>query len=180
MVTDDDVRFAIGDPSRLVGTGLRLGFDLYQPAHVALTAGSWTFVRKRPLVLARETGFVEQGPLFVLSGRAQAVVLPLPEDEGMAWGVEARWSRACRDAGLRQGIVDAVDVRHLGTVAAAYDRGEQEQGLQRALRAAGIVRHVRHPADLRPRRPPAPAGRGGGPGRTPARGAEQADDRPGP
>jgi hypothetical protein len=138
VVTDDDVRFVVGDPSRLVGTGLRLGLDLYQPAHVALTTGSWTFVRKRPLVLARETGFVEQGPLFVLSGPAQPVLLPLPEDAGMAWGVEAGWWRACREAGLRQGIVDAVDVRHLGSVAAAYDRGEQEERLRRALRAAGI------------------------------------------
>jgi hypothetical protein len=105
---------------------------------VATTIGSWTFVRRRPLAFARETGFVEQGPLVVLSARAQEALLPFPEDQGMAWGIEAHWRADARRHGLRQGIVDAVGVRHLGAVASQYDRREQERALGRALRAAGI------------------------------------------
>jgi hypothetical protein len=139
VLTDDDVRFDVGDLGRLVEAGQRLGLDLYQPGHQATTIGSWTFVRRRPLTFGRETRFVEQGPLLVLSAAAQRVLLPLPEDLGMAWGVEARWSAACARAGLRQGIVDAVGVRHLGAVAAAYDRAGQEAQLARELQAAGLA-----------------------------------------
>jgi hypothetical protein len=138
VLVDDDVDVVIGDLPRLVEAGSRLGFDLYQPGHVATSTGSWTFVRRRPLCFARETDFVEQGPLVALSTRARDVLVPLPEDLGMAWGIEARWWRACRAAGLRQGIVDAVAVRHRGRVAAQYDRDAQERLLARELAEAGL------------------------------------------
>lgn len=138
VVSDDDVRFAIGDLSRLVDAGRRLRLDVYAPAHLASSHASWDFTRRRRLTFARVTDFVEQGPLLVLSAIGRGVVLPLPEDVGMSWGVEVRWWQAARARSARLGIVDAVAVRHLVPPGAAYDRAEQEARLDAELGRAGL------------------------------------------
>lgn len=138
VLCDDDVRLVVGDLGRLLDAGRRLRLDVYQPAHLASSLASWDFVRRRSWTFGRVTGFVEQGPLLVLSPAGREVVLPLPEDIGMAWGVEARWSAAARRAGVRLGIVDAVAVRHLSPPATDYDRGPQEAVLREELRRAGL------------------------------------------
>jgi len=146
VLADDDVRFVVGDLGRLLGTARAAGLDVYQPAHTALSHANWAFVRRRALTLLRRTDFVEQGPLVVFSRRAQDVLLPLPEDMGMAWGVEARWWDAGRRHGLIQGIVDAVAVQHLVPAAGAYDRSEQEDVLAGELARLGLtdVRQLQH------------------------------------
>jgi hypothetical protein len=75
----------------------------------------------------------------VLSQRGRELVLPLPEDIGMSWGVEARWWQASRSGGARLGLVDAVAVRHLSPAAGAYDRAASEQTLQAELERAGLM-----------------------------------------
>jgi hypothetical protein len=139
VLADDDVRFCIGDLPRLVEAGGWLGLDVYAPAHLASSHASWDFVRRRRWTFGRVTDFVEQGPLLVLSPRGRDVVLPLPEDIGMSWGVEVRWCLRARELGARLGLVDAVAVRHLSPAAGAYDRSEQEQTLQAELGRAGLA-----------------------------------------
>jgi hypothetical protein len=138
VLTDDDVRFSIGDLPRLVDAGRRLRLDVYAPAHLASSHAGWDFVRRRRGTFGRVTDFVEQGPLLVLSPRGREVVLPLPEDIGMSWGVEVRWWQEARARGARLGLVDAVAVRHLSPAAGAYDRQEQERTLQAELRRGGL------------------------------------------
>jgi hypothetical protein len=87
-------------------------------------------------VVLRRTSFVEQGPVVALSARAQQALLPLPEDLGMAWGVEIRWRRLCAQHELGVGIVDALAIRHLPP-AAGYDRESQVAQLSLMLEAAG-------------------------------------------
>jgi GT2 family glycosyltransferase len=139
LLVDDDVRFMVGDAVRLVVAARRSGFDLYQPAHTATSHANWRFVRRRALTFSRRTNFVEQGPLVGLSSRAQQVLLPLPEDLGMGWGVEIRWWAAALKHGLVQGIVDAAAIEHLGVTAQDYDRGPQEHSLANELRMAGLT-----------------------------------------
>lgn len=138
VLADDDLRFCIGDLPRLVEAGLRLRLDVYAPTHLASSYASWEFVRRRRGTFARVTDFVEQGPLLVLSPRGREVVLPLPEDIGMSWGVEVRWWQDARASGARLGLVDAVAVRHLSPAAGAYDRQEQERTLQTELEHVGL------------------------------------------
>jgi hypothetical protein len=88
--------------------------------------------------VVREVDFVEQGPLVVLSARAQQVLLPLPADLDMGWGVEARWWRLATTHGLRLGIVDAVGMHHLAAAGTAYDRAAAEHFLAREVHAAGL------------------------------------------
>jgi hypothetical protein len=138
VLADDDVRFAVGSLCSLVDAGRRLGLDVYQPGHLASSCASWDYVRRRRWTFARVGDFVEQGPLLVLSPLGREVVLPLPEDVGMSWGVEVRWWQRAAQLDARLGIVDAVAVRHLSPAAGDYDRVEQERTLQAELARAGL------------------------------------------
>ncbi len=138
VLLDDDVRFVVGDLNSLVAVGERAGLALWQPAHSATSHASFGFVRRRWGCVLRRTSFVEQGPVVVLSPAAQAVLLPLPEDLGMGWGVEARWEAGLRAAGLSLGIVDAVALRHLVPGGSGYDRDAAEAVLRVELAASGL------------------------------------------
>lgn len=138
ILTDDDLRFVVGDTGRLVAAAQRASLDLYQPAHSALSYANWAFVRRRAMTGFRQTDFVEQGPIIGLSSHAQEALLPLPEDLDMAWGVEVRWWVAALRHGLAQGIVDAVVVQHLAPTAQGYERAAQERILDDELRRAGL------------------------------------------
>jgi hypothetical protein len=138
VIADDDVEMVGGSLRRLVRAGAALGFDLYQGAHVAGSASAFSFTRMRPLTFARETSFVEQGPLVLLSPRAQRALLPFPADLGMGWGIELRWWRAAQAAGLRLGVVDAVSMRHFRGSERTYDTGPEKERLRRELDDAGV------------------------------------------
>lgn len=137
VLCDDDVRFVVGGVAGLVRVGRRLGFDLYQPAHSQVSYASYPSVRKQRLVVARETGWVEQGPVLALSPRAQELVLPLPEDVGMGWGVDIRWARLAGEHGMALGIVDAAVVWHLVPPAGGYDTTTEIARVEEELRRSG-------------------------------------------
>ena len=140
VVMDDDAVFVVGGIERLLDAGTSLGFDIFQPAHSRTSQTAFGFVRKRPLLFARETTFVEQGPIVVLSRRAQRLVLPLPEELVMGWGVEVRWHGLAVAGELRLGIVDAVAVRHVGSDSSprhGYDTGPELDRLRRELAVIG-------------------------------------------
>ena len=138
VLLDDDVRFVVGDLPTLLAVGERAGLALWQPAHTATSEVSSGFVRRQWGCVLRRTSFVEQGPVVVVAAAAQALLLPLPEDMGMGWGVEARWEASLRRAGLPMGIVDAVALRHLVPGGAAYDMEAAEAVLSSELSAAGL------------------------------------------
>ena len=139
VLVDDDVRFAVGGLAALLDAGRRLRLDVFQPAHLASSFASWDFVRRRSGVFGRETGFVEIGPLLVLTGPGRDLVLPLPEDDGMSWGLEVRWAARARATGVRLGIIDAVAVEHLVAPARSYDRPAEQARLDALLAEQGLV-----------------------------------------
>jgi hypothetical protein len=137
VLSDDDYSFRIGDLGQLVAVGQALDLDLWQPAHIRDSWANFPFVRRRPGVVLRRTSFVEQGPVLVLSARAQGALLPLPEDLGMGWGVELRWRQLCAQHELGVGIVDALAIHHLPP-SVGYDRDFQAEQLRLMLEAAGF------------------------------------------
>jgi hypothetical protein len=140
LVMDDDFEVIIGDARRLLRAGSMLGFDAYQPAHSRRSTCAFPFLRKRPLLFARETTFVEQGPLVALTRRAQDALLPLPDELVMGWGVEVRWFDAARRNGLRYGVIDAVAIRHDWRVTRRsyeYDTASELERLEQELAAVG-------------------------------------------
>ena len=139
LASDDDVRLTRGTPATLLRAAARLGLDLAQPAHTWSSEVSHRFTRRRALVLARTTRWVEQGPLLLFGPRAVARLLPLREDvRWPAWGIEAGWSRA-RDEGISLGIVDGVTMRHVQRVnATRYSWQDAERQEAALLREAGF------------------------------------------
>lgn len=143
VLSDDDYSFRVGSLPQLIAAGPAFDLDLWQPAHDRSSFANFSFVRRRPGVVMRRTTFVEQGPVLVLSARAQGALTPLPEDLGMAWGVEIRWAELAANHGLRLGIVDALAIHHLPPLG-DYDRVAQADQLRLMLEAAGLpaIQHM--------------------------------------
>ena len=145
VLSDDDYSFRVGSLRQLVAAGHALSLDMWQPAHCASSWVSYPFVRRCTGTVLRRTTFVEQGPVLVLSARAQRALLPLPEDLGMGWGAEIRWADAIAASGLRLAIIDALAIQHL-VAREGYDRNDQRIQLNLILGEAGIpsVEHLQH------------------------------------
>ena len=137
IIIDDDVAISSRQLDLYLRACRAAGLDLAQPAHLARSYTSWPFVRQRLNTYVRLTRFVEQGPLITLSRAAAELLLPLPEELGMGWGLEAVWARKAAK-GLRLGIVDAAAMRHLTPVSRAYARDEQEAQGRAVLSDAGV------------------------------------------
>ena len=122
IVMDEDVLLAPRFLDRFVALCEALGFDLAQPAQTHLSHAAWRVVRRRPAAVARETNFVEIGPVTAFSRRAAAELLPFP-DLRMGWGLDAHWAAHARDRGWKLGVVDSLPVRHEArAVALTYGR----------------------------------------------------------
>ena len=124
LVLDDDVVL----PPRFLDVFLFLAerFDLRlaQPAHRQRSHAAYRVTRRRPGSVARETRFVEIGPVTAFHRSTFATLLPFP---GLryGWGLDAHWSAVARDHGWRIGVVDATPVRHgLRLIASSYDRSD--------------------------------------------------------
>jgi hypothetical protein len=119
LAIDDDVRFKRGSVGDMVRVAVRLELDLAQPAHAWNSEAIHRYTRRRMLMLARRTSFVEMGPVALFGPRGRERLLPWPETLGWpGWGIEWRWNRE-EQRGLRLGIVDAVTIVHLQPVAAS-------------------------------------------------------------
>jgi len=124
VVTDDDVELPRRFLDRFIALCERLDFDLAQPAQTARSHAAWRVTRRRPLSLARRTGYVEIGPVTAFSARAAGELLPFPELR-FGWGLDNHWSAVARERGWGLGVVDSLPVRHeWQPVAASYRHAE--------------------------------------------------------
>ena len=79
--------------------------------------------------MARETSFVEIGPVTAFAAVTFPVLLPFPPLR-MGWGLDVHWAAVAREHGWRCGVIDAVPIRHRAAPAAsAYPR---EQAVEEA------------------------------------------------
>ncbi|MEA2288722.1 MAG: hypothetical protein QOD55_719, partial [Solirubrobacteraceae bacterium] len=124
IVMDDDVALPSGFLDRFVHVAERAGLRLAQPAHRLHSHAAWAITRRRPGVAARETTFVEIGPVTAFHRDTFATLLPFP-DLRMGWGLDAHWAAVARAHGWPIGIVDATPVGHtIAPVGHAYGREE--------------------------------------------------------
>jgi GT2 family glycosyltransferase len=122
LLVDDDVLLPRGFLDRFLFLAERFSLDLAQPAHRLNSHAAWPLTRRRPFSVARETGFVEIGPVTALARRTFSTLLPFPELR-MGWGLDAHWAALARDQDWRCGVLDAVSIRHRAAPAgAAYSR----------------------------------------------------------
>ncbi|MEA2384572.1 MAG: hypothetical protein QOH72_4543 [Solirubrobacteraceae bacterium] len=124
IVIDDDVALPHGFLDRFLHVAETAGLKLAQPAHRLHSHAAWAITRRQPGVAARETTFVEIGPLTAFHRDTFATLLPFPELR-MGWGLDAHWAAVAREHGWPIGIVDATPVGHtIAPVGAGYGRAE--------------------------------------------------------
>jgi hypothetical protein len=137
VVADDDVCFAGRRGHLLLRYAVEAELDICQPAHSLLSIFSRAFTLANPFAKVTETGYVEIGPLFVVSPKVRSRVWPFPEDTGMGWGTELLWHGLRKD-GYRLGKVDATPIIHCGVVAADYDMWEAKAHFDRIAASTGV------------------------------------------
>jgi hypothetical protein len=144
VLLDDDVTFVRGGLSTLVRLVDWFGLDMAQPAHARGSARSFPMMTVAPVSVIRETTFVEIGPVLAIAPSLVGEVTPFPENPPMGWGVDVQWSDLARK-GRRFGIVDAVRVRHHGTIGSGYASGEESpdrSNLRDALHQRGAEKII--------------------------------------
>ena len=133
VVVDDDVELPPRFLDRFIAICEDLGLDLAQPAQSLASHAAWPVVRRRPFLRARETRFVEIGPVTAFSRRAARELLPFPPLR-YGWGLDLHWAAIAAERGWKLGIVDAVPVRHESApVAAGYSAEAAIEEAQRFL-----------------------------------------------
>lgn len=125
LVLDDDVDLPRGFLDRFVGAAERAGLLLAQPAHRLRSHAAWDVTRRVPGAIARETTFVEIGPVTAFARPTFDTLLPFPAGLRMGWGLDNHWSAVAAERGWPIGIVDATPVAHLLRPAAADYPREQ-------------------------------------------------------
>jgi GT2 family glycosyltransferase len=124
LVVDDDVQLPGGFLDRFLFLCERFSLVLAQPAHRLGSHAAWPVTRRHWRSVARETGFVEIGPVTAFARASFPVLLPFPELR-MGWGLDVHWAALARRHEWRCGVIDAVAVRHsVAPVGARYPRAD--------------------------------------------------------
>lgn len=112
MVCDDDVKLPADFTDRFIGWQQRCGFALAQPARTWNSYVDHSFVRRSLWSKARETRFVEIGPIFCMSRAMAELIVPFDETSAMGWGYDLVWPVVARKHGLKLGVVDDAAIEH--------------------------------------------------------------------
>jgi hypothetical protein len=121
LVCDDDIVLPENFLDRYLDSVNRYGFALAQPARTHDSFGPHMIVdgfRGHPFVeqldglLARQTRFVEIGPIFSVHRSAFDLIFPFDNASPMGWGYDFVWPQIITNAGLKMGIIDAVPIAH--------------------------------------------------------------------
>jgi hypothetical protein len=120
LIIDDDVALPRGFLDIFLFLAERFELRLAQPAHRSRSHAAWAVTRRHAGRVARQTAFVEIGPVTAFHSTTFEVLLPFP-DLRIGWGLDAHWSALAQERGWRIGVVDATPVRHnLRPVASSY------------------------------------------------------------
>ncbi len=111
IVVDDDVVLPRRFLDRFLGVCEALDFALAQPAQTWRSHAAWRVTRRRGGAVARETRYVEIGPVTAFRADALAELFPFPPLR-YGWGLDVHWSAVARERGWKLGVVDALPVRH--------------------------------------------------------------------
>jgi hypothetical protein len=140
LLVDDDIALPPHFLDRFIAVAEALDFDLAQPAQTLASHAAWESARREPFTVARQTNFVEIGPVTAFSRRVAEELLPFP-DLRMGWGLDLHWAALAQDRGWTLGVIDALPVKHeTRTIGGAYSADEATAEAQRFLAGRRYVR----------------------------------------
>jgi GT2 family glycosyltransferase len=135
LVIDDDVALPRGFLDAFLCAAERTGLKLAQPAHRLHSHAAWPVTRRQPGATARETTFVEIGPVTAFHRDSFEVLLPFPEGLPMGWGLDVHWAAIAAEHGWPIGIVDATPIGHTQRPAGSGYARDAAQAQARAFLA---------------------------------------------
>ena len=112
IVTDDDVTVGKGFIDAFIYIQEKLDFSLAQPARTYLSIIAHRITKQRFGLLARETSFVEIGPILSVRKNVFLDIFPFDESSPMGWGYDFVWPAILRRKKLKMGIVDITPLNH--------------------------------------------------------------------
>ncbi|WP_093030060.1 hypothetical protein [Thiocapsa roseopersicina] len=134
VVVDDDIELESGFLDRFLAYQTAHNLTLAQPARTHDSYIDHYFVAQLLGVEARQTQFVEIGPVFSLRRDGFARLLPFDEEAPMGWGLDFVWPVQLDAGGCRLGVIDASPVRHaLRKPVTTYDYTETSAAMERFL-----------------------------------------------
>lgn len=136
LTVDDDILMPRGFLDVFIPLQAKLDFAIAQPAR---TSGSYIdhpIVEQQRGVIARQTLFVEIGPVVSFHRSIYHMVFPFDTENPMGWGYENVWAYRLREAGLRMGIIDATPVDHKLRKPAAHYSWQEANAERTAYLAA--------------------------------------------
>lgn len=112
LLFDDDIVLPEKFLDRFLPLQHRLDFVIAQPARTSNSFIDHPIVEQQRGCLARQTRFVEIGPVVSFHRSVFDLVFPFDLTSPMGWGYENVWSYQLAQRGLKMGIIDAVPVDH--------------------------------------------------------------------
>lgn len=92
IVSDDDIKLPDQFLDRYLAVQTLLAFAIAQPARTHNSFVDHCIVLQQAGAVARQTMFVESGPLVSFHRSAFGLTLPYDEESSMGWGVENVWA----------------------------------------------------------------------------------------
>jgi hypothetical protein len=143
VFSDDDAFVQRGFLDRYIRLVRHFGFSVAQPARSWHSHYDHEFVLAKPWLVARETRFVEIGPVFCFDRAAARLLLPFDESSPMGWGYDYVWPAVLATQRLRMGVIDAVRVDHsIRPQAATYRKASETELMAQYIRSHPHVAHA--------------------------------------
>jgi hypothetical protein len=133
VVVDDDIHLPRNFLDGFIALAEAFEFELAQPAQTLASHAAWASARRVPFSVARQTNFVEIGPVTAFGPLAAAAFLPPPR-LAMGWGLDLHWAAVAQERGWKLGVIDALPVRHESRpVGGSYSAADATAEAQRFL-----------------------------------------------
>ena len=125
IILDDYIRLPRNFINKYISVQEFTNFSLAQPARTLESFISHQITTRIPNILARETQFVEIGPLVSIRKELYNYLLPLDTSSPMGWGLDFVWPIDVIKQNLSMGIIDAVPIAHsLRPTAKSYSHSD--------------------------------------------------------
>jgi hypothetical protein len=112
IICDDDVLLGERFVDNFIAEQQSLDFALAQPARTWRSVTDHAIVRRHLFTRARQTNFVEIGPVVSFRTDFLKTVYPFDLESPMGWGYDLTWPIAARELGVAIGIIDKIPVDH--------------------------------------------------------------------
>ena len=138
LITDDDVAPPNNFLDLLIYFAHTYELKLAQPAHRFRSYISARIIERCWGSLARQTMFVENGPITVFHRDTFSELIPFASLR-WAWGIDVFWSHIAKSRGWKMGVIDALPTAHLRPVGNSYDKSAAREEAEAFLRDKGLT-----------------------------------------